>query len=233
MRLREIAKIARRGNAAAALVCAVAVENGWDQAGWSDRDAEAWYRLAADNLPLAQLGLARLLVDRKERLDEALGWAKKAATAGLAEAATAAGILIEKGLGTTADPVEAARWYELGGALGDPQAHVMLTGQYIDSSGEIRNAEKAARHLVEAVRMDYAPAKSLLAMVYLQGTNQEKKKEALELLHDAAAENDFGALIQLRQIYGFGLYGIARDKELSERYAREAIEAQRAALADK
>jgi TPR repeat protein len=232
MRLRELANIARRGNSAAALVCAVAVENGWDQAGWSDRDAEAWYRLAADNLPLAQLGLAKLLIDRKERLDEAVAWAKRAATAGLAEAATATGVLIEGGLGTTADPNAAARWYELGAQLGDPQAHVLLAGQYIDSSGKVRDAEKAARHLIEAVRMEYAPSKSLLALVYLQSADPQKEEEALKLLRDAAAEKDFGALLQLSEIYKFGLHGISQNRELAERYAREAIEAQRAALSD-
>jgi TPR repeat protein len=209
-------------------VCAVAAENDCGKAGWSDRDAEAWYRLAADDLPVAPLGLAKLLVERKERLDEALIWAKKAATAGLAEAATAVGIMIERGLGTKPDPTEAVTWFELGAKLGDPIGSFFLACQYIDSSGNVRDAEMAARYLVKAVRMGYVPAKSKLAMIYLEGTDPHKKEEALKLLCEGATEKDFGALLQLSEIYKFGLHGVARNKELGERYALEAIEAQRA-----
>lgn len=105
-------KAAEGGYAPAQYNLAVAYERG--QGVPLDPDlAAAWYqRAAAQNLPQATYAMGRLVMAAdKDAGSQALPWFRKAAEAGLAEAANNLGLIYEQGRGVGRDLVAAATWY--------------------------------------------------------------------------------------------------------------------------
>ncbi len=90
--------------------------------------AELWYGRAAARgnvLAMHNLGSLHAAKSTKNRQQSnrlAVVWFQKAAQYGLADSEYNLGLIMEKGLGVAANPVEAYKWYSLAAAAGDREA---------------------------------------------------------------------------------------------------------------
>src|SRR5260370_2186987 len=79
-------------------------------------EAAKWYRKAAELSPLAAVNLSSLLIDGKgvaQDYGQAMSFCRRAAKWNYAPGQFCVGYLYQRGLGTPADPKEAAKWYQL------------------------------------------------------------------------------------------------------------------------
>ncbi|EEB09392.1 chitin synthase regulatory factor Chr3 [Schizosaccharomyces japonicus yFS275] len=94
-----------------------------------------WYTKAAENdYPEAELGLSGWYLTGADGLlpkseQEAMLWAHRAATKGLAKAQFAVGYMMEKGIGVPADPAAAHSWYLRAANQGFKKAKARLSEQ--------------------------------------------------------------------------------------------------------
>ena len=120
-------------------------------------EAVNWYRKAAEQgLAKAQFNLGCAYgsgVGAIKDSSEAVNWHRKAADQGLASAQFCLGIAYWLGEGARKDPVEALAWVNVASAFGYEPARAWRESLEKDvSSGQIDEATRRARELMEAVR---------------------------------------------------------------------------------
>jgi TPR repeat protein len=99
-----------------------------------DADARHWLLLAAkQNFDTAQLDLGTWLINGRggpRDLERGFAWLKRAAEGGNVAAQNRLAKLYRGGIGTEADPIEAAAWYILArrAGLSDPELNIFLAG---------------------------------------------------------------------------------------------------------
>src|SRR5262249_34932374 len=93
-------------------------------------------------------------------------WIRRSAEAGYAPAEFIAGLIAEKGRGTTTDMAGAVQLYERAASGGVPEAEAALGDIYYRGTGTSRNCEKAMRFLRLAADHDVSYAQFLLAHLY-------------------------------------------------------------------
>lgn len=100
--------------------------------------AGKWYRKAAElGEPAARVKFAQFLVNQggDQNYREALGFCEEAAKQSYPPASMCVGVLHEKGLGTSPDLSEAAKWYTKSAQLGNALAMQRLSKMYWNGSG--------------------------------------------------------------------------------------------------
>ncbi len=104
-----------------------------------DSEVVKWYRKAADTGDRQmQVTLAMLLLNGKggtANPAEALQLCQTAANRNYAPGVACAGLIYEKGIGTAADSVQAAKWFQKGAELGHPIALAHLGEMYWNGIG--------------------------------------------------------------------------------------------------
>ena len=93
---------------------------------------------------------------------EAMGWATKAASAGIAAAMTRLGMIHHNALGVPRDAAEAARWWRRGAEAGDADGQAMLGAALTMGSGATKDPEEALAWLLRAQANGSALAGSFL-----------------------------------------------------------------------
>lgn len=139
----------RMGTPDALLQVAGMYEKG-DELPQSYADAAKWYRKAADLSPLARVNLAALFIDGKgvpRDYGQAMTLCQGAAKQNYGPAQYCVGYLYQRGLGTPADPKEAAKWYGQASKDGNRAAMMALAEMYSKGEGISINRPEAYYYL--------------------------------------------------------------------------------------
>ena len=143
MKFSLLIEAAQRGDPAAAFACGLALENGWSVKP-SVAEAQKWYKLAANSLPIAKYALAKSLTVHGDPDSLGPGFAKAAAELGLVQAATFLGLLYRHGNGVEKSEDEATRWLSLASESGDGRATAALGSPFFQSeTGTCLDVSKA------------------------------------------------------------------------------------------
>lgn len=101
-------------------------------------EAAKWYRKAADSSPQAAFKLSAMFIDGRgvpQDYGQAMTFCRSAAKRNYAPGQLCVGYLYQHGLGTHADPKEAAKWYEEASKGGQRQAMMNLAEMYWKGEG--------------------------------------------------------------------------------------------------
>jgi TPR repeat protein len=158
-------------------------------------DAAKWYRKAADQSPEAAVKLASMYIEDRGVLQDygqAMTLCKSAAKIAYAPAQYCVGYLYRRGLGTQADPKEAAKWYDLAGQGGQRQALMELAEMYWKGEGVGVDRPQAYYYFFLAHRRGAPDAKTRAQVLWKemsQGeiTSLEKKLEKHYIPRDVFA----------------------------------------------
>jgi TPR repeat protein len=184
--------------------------------------------------PYAEANLADFLffgVGTPADPKQALNWALKAGTAGIAPAMSRLGWQYLNGLGTTADAEQARQWYRKGADKGD------LTSQYqlawIYEHVDPNDYQKAMRWYKEAAtthdtkgaqRPEEAKAQNNIGYMLEQGLGVAVDYESAARWYAIAARSGYvRALYHLGNLYAEGL-GVSRDLPLARTLMQRAAE---------
>ena len=129
--------------------------------------------------------LSWLLVDGDHRQPdhkEAMYWALKAATQGVAASMTRIGLLYNNALGVERDVEAAARWWHKAALLGDAECQAMLGAAHHLGAGVPRDAVAALVWLIRA-----RPARSPFAHRFYAGVRQSCTPEQVREAERRAA----------------------------------------------
>ncbi|MGL4675798.1 MAG: tetratricopeptide repeat protein [Wohlfahrtiimonas sp.] len=129
-----------------------------------------------------------------------------------------------KGVNVEQNYEEAAKWYELAAAQGDPEAQTELATLYDPLYEKYNrsmvplgsNSQKARALYEKAAEQKYAKAQGLLGAQYLYNSqSKEEKKKAITLFRFAANKGDAQATRELAQLYssGNGTLGINKNEQ--------------------
>ncbi|MBU9222616.1 tetratricopeptide repeat protein [Burkholderia multivorans] len=177
--LARLRDLARAGSGAAQAALGIALVDAREPGlrdegrGWLETAAQAQ---GADNAPAArraQLALGKALLlgsgDMPKDYARARALLGAAAEHGDAAAAYYLGLIYRSGYGTAADPVQAARWFEIASQAEIPAADFMLANAYRDGSGVPRDEARALALYRRAAEHELPEAVQTLAMAYRNG----------------------------------------------------------------
>ncbi|HEM7843723.1 TPA: sel1 repeat family protein [Burkholderia multivorans] len=177
--LARLRDLARAGSGAAQAALGIALVDAREAGlrdegrGWLETAAQAQ---GADNAPAArraQLALGKALLlgsgDMPKDYARARALLGAAAEHGDAAAAYYLGLIYRSGYGTAADPVQAARWFEIASQAEIPAADFMLANAYRDGSGVPRDEARALALYRRAAEHELPEAVQTLAMAYRNG----------------------------------------------------------------
>lgn len=112
----------------------------------------------------------------------------------------------QKGIGLKADPKEAERWFSRGTESNSAYAYYLL-GRHYFGTAEYMKAQQAFQ---VAASKEYAPAITMLGLMYLKGLYFEKNIDrAVELFEEANASGHLPARGYLSSLLIHGNGGIA------------------------
>jgi TPR repeat protein len=150
-------------------------------------DAAKWYRKAADlDDPEARVKLATMLIDGlgvQQDYGLALTLCKAAAKQNYAAGAYCVGYIYRNGLGTPADPKEAAKWYEVVSKGGNQKARMDLAEMYWKGEGVGVDRPESYYFFFLAGQIG-APDAKVRAQALKQEMNQEELKHLEKKLRD-------------------------------------------------
>lgn len=222
LRYEQLARMATQGNSVAALCCGVLRECG-ETIEPSTREAERWYRLASEQLPLAKLLLGILLLDGGRSQSEATALLVDAAGAGTAEAATLLGVLLRDDILSPDGLDPASEWFKRGAELGDGEAFYCLALEFFGENFEVLSEADARPLLERALEIGYLPAATYLAAIYLESADPQLTERGHQLLVDGAQRDDFGSLMYLSAVYRYGLHKYASDVAEADLLSEKAL----------
>jgi len=100
---------------------------------------------------------------------EAVGWYRKAAEQGFADAQNNLGGMLQRGLGVLKNATEAVYWYRKAAKQGDAVAQYNLGLMYDDGLGVPRNYEEAVKWYRMTAEQGDPDAQNNLGLMYLNG----------------------------------------------------------------
>jgi TPR repeat protein len=150
--------------------------------------AAKWYRKAADVSPEAAVRLASMYIEDRGVLQDygqAMTLCKSAAKAAYSPAQYCVGYLYRRGLGTQADPKEAAKWYDLAGQGGQRQALMELAEMYWKGEGVGADRPQAYYYFFLAHRRGAPDARTRAQMLRKEMSTDEitRLEKKLEKQH--------------------------------------------------
>ncbi|MFC4158878.1 tetratricopeptide repeat protein [Chitinimonas lacunae] len=174
---------------------------------YRDGDHQAALRLyrerAANGDPLALYNYAMVL-KRGEGSGDTTDWRpllRRAAEAGLAQAAYALGVAYENGDGVGRSQPEATRWFRQAALSGHVEAELSLATQYFLGRGVTRDYREAARWYRAAAEHGHAGAQYLLASMLEHGDGVARDlMEAMHWYSLAARQGDQAAALQAKRL---------------------------------
>lgn len=173
------------------------------------REGCRWFKQAADAmLPNGMHQFALCL----GRTPDAVEWLRKAADAGVADAAASLGVRIMYGHGAPQDINRGVEWEKRAAEMGSPMGMYNYAISFAQGIGVAQNRQLAFEWLSKAAAAGYCTSYSALAGYYLNGVNVPKdEKKALELIYAGANLGDKSALEKLAKIFENGELGQAKD----------------------
>lgn len=100
-------------------------------------------------------------------------------------------MLYQKGIGTSADPVQAVHWYEAAALQGNRKAMHDLAVAYAEGFGGVRSATEAVRWFSRAAGLGYVDSQFNLAVLYERGDGvPQSLLDAYKWYAIAAAQGD-------------------------------------------
>ena len=151
---RSAAEGGRLGTPDALLQVAGMYEKG-DGLPQSDTEAAKWYRKAADLVPQARVKLASMFIEGRgvpRDYGQAMTLCQSAAKQNYWPAQFCVGYLYQHGLGSGANPKEAAKWYQQASNGGSREAMMALAEMYTKGEGVSVNRPEAYYYLFLARR---------------------------------------------------------------------------------
>jgi TPR repeat protein len=146
------------------------------------------------------------------RTPDAVEWARKAAYAGVADAASELGIKIVYGHGTPQDIKHGTEWIKRAAEMGSPVGMFNYAISLKEGIGGKKDQQLAFEWLTKAVAAGHCSSYNSLATYYLNGVIVPKdEKKALELIYAGAKSGHKDALERLAQIFQNGELGQAKD----------------------
>lgn len=172
-------------------------------------EACRWFQHAAERgLPNGFFQFGLCLGDTKESAD----WLRKAAEAGVADAAANLGIRIMYGHGVPQDIRLGVEWEKRAAEMGSPMGMYNYAVFLEQGIGVVKNERSAFEWHSKAVAADYCSAYRALAFYYRYGVVVPKdEKRALELIYNGANRGSKAALESLAKIFEKGELGQAKD----------------------
>ena len=162
--------------------------------------------------------------DRRRQFTEALGWYRKAADQGDAEARVRVGNMYRMGLGVQQDYAEALRVYRLAADQGNPNAQNALAYMYQQGFGVKQDYAEAARLLHLSANQGNAAAQFELGALYEKGLGVDQDSaEAGRLYRLSAAQGNPHGENALGVMYARGL-GVKQDYAEAARLFRLAAD---------
>ncbi len=163
-------------------------------------------------------------LDKAEEYGKAIGWYRKAAGQGYADAQRNLGVLYYLGQGVDQDYAEAARWFRLAADQGDVDSQFNLGLMYRNELGVAQDYAEAARLYRLAADQGDADSQFNLGTLYEtgQGTNQDIV-EAARLYRLAADQGNVDAQYNLGVLYEEGR-GVDQDYAEAARWYRKAAD---------
>ena len=139
-----------------------------------------------------------------------------------APAMTLLGELFNQGLGVRQDPAEAARWYRLASARGDPHATAALALMAADGRGTARDPAAARALFEKAAALGEPTAAYNLALLLLGSDSSADMARAASLLRIAADAEIADAQHDLGVLYARGRGVPKNPEEAAKHYLRAA-----------
>jgi|HubBroStandDraft_3_1064219.scaffolds.fasta_scaffold65323_2 TPR repeat protein len=144
----------------------------------SDSEAVKWYRKAADANPLARVRLAAMFINGRgvpRDYEQATVLCQSAARQNYAPGQFCVGYIHEHGLGSQADPKEAAKWYRLASAGGNVPAMMVLGEMYSKGEGMGLDRPEACYFFFLAARKGALDAKTRAQALWKEMSGDEIK----------------------------------------------------------
>jgi TPR repeat protein len=170
---------ARLGATTDALLQVAAMYERGEDLPQSYSEAAKWYRKAAEFSPQADVKLALLLIDGKgvpQDYGQAMSLCRTAAKSNYAPAPFCVGYLYQHGLGTQADPKEAAKWYEQASKDGHRAAMMALAEMYWKGEGVSLSRPDAYYYFFLARRAGSREAQSQAQVLWNEMNKDEIKR---------------------------------------------------------
>jgi TonB family protein len=177
---------------------------------------------ANDGYPQAQSKLGYMYsyglgVDRDPT--KGMDWLRKAADQGNADAQLEAGYLYETGNGVEQDYEKAFRWYTKAAEQGNARAENNLGAMHENGEWVALDYTKAFDWYRKAAKQRDALAIKNIADMYLRGIGfPEDPQKGIETYKLAAYFGSLDADLFLGKAYRDGLYGLKKDREMSDAY---------------
>ena len=131
--------------------------------------------------------------------------------------------LLERGQGVTADPAEAAKWYERAVQAGSGEAAFQLGHLYAEGRGVDRNLGQAGQLFLQAARRGVVPAMRTTAQAYETGNGLPRNdRDAVSWYRRAAAAGDTPSQTRLGDLFFEGRGVSKSEAEGARWYARAA-----------
>lgn len=179
----------------------------------------ALYRQAAENgqaWAQTKLGLAYLGQGSARNVGEGLRWLQAAAEQDDIEALRVLAALARDGRGMIQSDEDAYAYMSRAAELGSPEAQYGLADMLLSGQGISRDAGAALTWARKAAAQNFAPGRLLAARLLIESIEQDRKNEALELLHGAIASGYAPAAVFLAAVTVRGEFGVPRDEKAAE-----------------
>lgn len=177
-------------------------------------EACRWFRQSAETkLPVGMYQFSLCL----GRTQVAADWMRKAADAGIADAAANLGVQIMYGQGVPQDIRLGLEWVKRAAEMGSPMGMHNYAVSLAQGLGGDRNPRAAFEWFSKAVAADHCSAYAALASYYRYGQVVAKdEKKALELIYAGAEKGDKVALSKLAKVFYNGELGQPKDPAKAE-----------------
>jgi uncharacterized protein len=145
----------------------------------SDSEAAKWYRKAADVNPLARVRLGAMFINGRgvpQDYGQARALCQSAAKQNYAPGQFCVGYIHQHGLGSQADPKEAAKWYRLASAGGNGPAMMVLGEMYSKGEGVGVDRPEAYYFFFVAARKGMPDAKTRAQVLWKEMSKDEIKR---------------------------------------------------------
>ena len=171
-------------------------------------EACRWFKQAAETgLPVGMYHFSLCLGGT-----QAADWMRKAADAGVADAAANLAIQIMYGQGVPQDIRLGLEWEKRAAEMGSPMGMYNYAVSLAQGLGGEKNPRAAFEWFSKSVAADYCSAYAALATYYRYGEVVAKdEKKALELIYAGAAKGDKVALSKLAKVFYNGELGQSKD----------------------
>ena len=161
---------------------------------------------------------------KEEEYSKALGWFKKAADKGNADAQSRLGRMYYEGRGVTQDYPKAMKWYRKAVDKGDSNGMCNIGVMYYEGQGVTKDYSEAMKWLRKAADMGNANAMNNLGYMYQSGQGVTKDyPEAMKWYRKAADMGNANAMYSLGYMYQYG-QGVTEDYPEAMKWYRKAVD---------